>query len=301
MDALKTMLVDQSIRLTGGRVGFLLIHGLGGTPMEMRYLAQGLAHAGHTVHVPQLAGHCAGGEELRATTWSDWYRSVEEEHGRLKARCDTIVVGGLSMGAILAIHHAAMHPNAVSALTLYAPTLWLDGWGVPWYAGLFKLVKMKWCADYFAFAERDPWGIKDRRLRALIEQAIKSGDSSRAGIAALPGSLMLELRWLVERVKREVAEVAQPALIIHPREDDRASLRNVSYLQSRLRGPTETVVLNDSYHLVTLDRQRQLVVARTVEFAGRLQQQAFQGSTADDLDGTMANYPRQRNRLTLQR
>ena len=126
--------------------------------------------------------------KAQATTWSDWYRSVEEEHGRLKARCDTIVVGGLSMGAILAIHHAAMHPNAVSALTLYAPTLWLDGWGVPWYAGLFKLVKMKWCADYFAFAERDPWGIKDRRLRALIEQAIKSGDSSRAG-CRLAGSI----------------------------------------------------------------------------------------------------------------
>ena len=103
---------------------------------------------------------------------------------------------------------------------------------------------------------------------------------------------MLELRWLVERVKREVAEVAQPALIIHPREDDRASLRNVDYLQSRLRGPTETVVLNDSYHLVTLDRQRQLVVARTLEFASRVEQTTFQPRAADDHDGTMANYSR---------
>jgi carboxylesterase len=288
MDTPNTMLMDQSLRLTGGRVGFLLIHGLGGTPMEMRYLAQGLAHAGHTVHVPQLAGHCAGGDELRATTWPDWYRSVEEEHARLRSRCDTIVVGGLSMGAILALHHAATHPQDVSALTLYAPTLWLDGWGVPWYAALFKLVHMKWCADYFAFAERDPWGIKDQRLRALIEQAIKSGDSSRAGIAALPGSMMLELRWLVEQVKREVAQVAQPALIVHPREDDRASLRNVHYLQENLRGPTETLVLNDSYHLVTLDRQRQLVVARTLEFAARVEQTIFQPRAADEPDATVA-------------
>ena len=89
--------------------------------MEMRYLAQGLAHAGHTVHVPQLAGHCAGGDELRGhhlvrLVPGAWKRSmVGSKRGAI-----AIVVGGLSMGAILAIHHAAMHPNAVSALTLYA-------------------------------------------------------------------------------------------------------------------------------------------------------------------------------------
>jgi carboxylesterase len=279
--------MDQSIRLSGGRLGFLLIHGLGGTPLEMRYVAQGLSHAGHTVHVPQLAGHCGSGDDLRATGWVDWYQTVEREHERLQARCDTIVVGGLSMGAILALHHAAMQPTSVAALTLYAPTIWLDGWGVPWYATLFKLVKMKWCADYFNFAERHPWGVKDQRLRALIEQAIKSGDSSRAGIAALPGRLMLELRWLVRQVKQEIGAVKQPTLIVHPREDDRASLRNLHFLQRRLAGPTETVVLNDSYHLVTLDRQRQLVVSRTAEFAARLQQATFEKLALDDLDDLM--------------
>ena len=130
--------VDQSIRFPGGRVGFLLIHGLGGTPMEMRYVAQGLARAGHTVHVPQLAGHCGSAEDLRATSWMDWYASVEEEHHRMGAHCQSVVVCGLSMGAILAIHHAAQYPREVSALGLYAPTLWLDGWGIPWYSGLFR-------------------------------------------------------------------------------------------------------------------------------------------------------------------
>ena len=262
---------DLSIRLAGGRLGFLLIHGLGGTPMELRYVAQGLARAGHSVHVPQLAGHCGTVDELKATHWTDWHASVEHEHDRLKARCEAVVVGGLSVGSVLALHLAAVRPESVSGLALYAPSLWLDGWGVPWHASLFRLVTRKWCADWFPFAERHPWGIKDPRLRSLIERAIKSGDSSRAGIAALPGSLMLELRWLVQRVRSEIAEVRQPALIIHPREDDRASLRNLYYLQSSLGGLTETVVLNDSYHIVTLDRQRQVVVDRTLEFAQRLQ------------------------------
>jgi carboxylesterase len=73
-------------------------------------------------------------------------------------------------------------------------------------------------------------------------------------------------------VKREVGSVTQPALIVHPREDDRASLRNLNYLQSNLAGLVETVVLDDSYHVVTLDRQRQLVVSRTLEFVSQLHQ-----------------------------
>jgi len=239
--------------------------------MEMCFVAQGLARAGYTVHVPQLAGHCGTADDLKATGWADWCASVEEEHDRLKQTCDLIVVGGLSMGAILAVHHAARHPKDVFALALYAPTLKLDGWGIPWYSRFFDLVHQKWFADFFQFAERDPWGIKDRRLRELVKRAIMSGDSSKAGIAALPGSLMLELRWLVEDTKRRVGDVRQPTLVVHPREDDRASLGNMKYLQSNLAGLVETVVLEDSYHIVTLDRQRSLVLERTLEFVSRMQ------------------------------
>jgi carboxylesterase len=91
----------------------------------------------------------------------------------------------------------------------------------------------------------------------------------------------------VQRVQKEIGEVRQPTLIVHPREDDRASLRNLHYLQTNLAGPTETVVLDDSYHLVTLDRQRQLVVSRTLEFVSRLQQGVFcmQSSDLADLTG----------------
>src|SRR6516164_4102837 len=75
-----THIADKSLRLTGGHTGFLLIHGLGGTPIEMRYIAQGLARAGYTVHVPQLAGHCGSVDDLTNTGWIDWYQTVEDEH-----------------------------------------------------------------------------------------------------------------------------------------------------------------------------------------------------------------------------
>src|SRR5262249_7364353 len=147
----------------------------------------------------------------------------------------SIIVCGLSMGAILDIHHAARHPREVTGMGLLRADAVARRLGHP-------LVQRAVCAHHAKVVRRSgqfcrarPWGIKDARLRALVERAT-SGDSSMAGIAALPGSLLLELRWLVQHVKDELARVRQPALIVHPREDDRASLRNMHYLQSQLGG-----------------------------------------------------------------
>ena len=74
---------DRSQLFRGGRVGVLLVHGLGGTPTELRFIAQGLARAGHTVLCCQLAGHCSTPEELRRSTWQEWYASVDAAHDRL--------------------------------------------------------------------------------------------------------------------------------------------------------------------------------------------------------------------------
>jgi carboxylesterase len=275
---------DHSIRIAGGPTGVLLIHGLGGTPVEMRYVANGIAGAGHTVHVPQLAGHCSTVSDLKATCWQDWYASVEQEHRILRETCDTIVVGGLSMGAVLALHHAASHPKDVAGTVLYAPCFWLDGWAMPWYSSLINLVASKRFADRLSFTEREPWGVKDPRTREIIKQAMNSGDSTQAGIPALPGGQLLELRDLVNTVKRELASVRQPTLILHPRDDDHASLRNLEFIQAHLQGRIEAVVLDDSYHIVTIDRQRRLVMERTIQYIDRLKRTpALLQSTTDAL------------------
>jgi carboxylesterase len=263
-------IADHSETFRGGPTGFLLIHGLGGTPVEMRFVGIGLARAGFTVSCPQLAGHCGSFEDLRATGWHDWYASVLEAHAELRKTCRRVIVGGLSMGAILALHLAAERPDEIDGAALFAPTLKLDGWGVPWYSVLFNLVRERRMADLVTFSEREPYGIKDPRVRALVMAAVKSGDSSKAGQFSNPGRVMLELRWLVATVKRELAGIRQPTLIVHPREDDRASLRNAAYLQRALGGLVETCVLDDSYHIVTVDRQRDLVVDRAAAFARRI-------------------------------
>ena len=174
------------------------------------------------------------------------------------------------MGAVLALMLAATRKADVQGAALYAPTLWLNGWGVPWYARLFDLVPHKWLADRFDFAEREPYGIKDPRVRALMSAAIESGDSAKAGMFKVPGGSMLELRRLVHAVRRRAHEVTQPVLLVHPREDDRANLSNSFWLQRNLGGLVDAVVLDDCYHVVTMDRQRHIVAERTVALAQTL-------------------------------
>lgn len=272
---------ERSIYYPGGRIGFLLIHGLGGTPVELRYVARGLARSRHTVYCPKLHGHCSSEDVLRATTWHDWYGSVVDAHAKIQEECDIIIAGGLSMGAILALHLAAQKPKDVHGTVLYAPTLRLDGWSMPWHSKLFSLVTQKWCANLFPWVERHPYGIKDKRFRNLVIEALHSGDSSQAGQFSTPGGTMLELRWLVRAVRQELAAIGQPALIVHPREDDRSSLvSNAGYLQRNLGGLVDTVVLHDSYHIVTLDRQRDVVVQRSNAFAHYVAEQHASKSAA---------------------
>jgi carboxylesterase len=257
---------DRSLFLPGGRVGVLLIHGLGGTPTELRVIARTLARAGHTVYCCQLAGHCATPEELRRSTWRDWYQSVEAAHDRLRENCDIIIAGGLSMGGILALHLAQNRPTGVQGLLLYAPTLKMDGWSMPWHSTFLHFVRPTPIRLEFDLPEREPYGLKNERVRALVVSSMQSGDAGESGVFSTPMRSFANMNVLVAVVKRDLAKVRQPALLVHPREDDIASLKNAQYLQTHLGGMVDTLILDDSYHMVTLDQQRHIVADRTLSF-----------------------------------
>ena len=124
----------------GGRIGFLLVHGLAGTPAEMKILGKRLNRYGFTVLCPQLAGHCASEEELITTCWSDWSRSVEDAFDALSQHMDAVFVGGLSAGAVLSLRHAQRYPGRARGLALYSTTLRYDGWTIPKLSFLLPLI-----------------------------------------------------------------------------------------------------------------------------------------------------------------
>jgi carboxylesterase len=258
-----------------GRVGVLLIHGLCGSPTEIRFVANGLTRNGYTVLCPQLAGHGGTEADLMSTTWQDWYESAEKGLEELAATCETVIVGGLSTGAVLSLMLAARHKDKVQAVALYSPTLWLSGRQIPWYLPLFRLIDSKRLANLFRFPVPIHVGIKDQRIRSFITNAMAS-EGARVAPSATPGGAVLERRRLAKEVMKDLGTITQPVLILHAREDDYAGLDNAAYLQRELAGPVDLVVLEDSYHMVTVDRQRHVVLDRTAAFVSRIA-----GSIAD--------------------
>jgi carboxylesterase len=261
---------DHSILIPGNRTGIVLLHGLSGTPLEMGEVARDLAARGYTVSCPQLAGHCGTYEDLKAVRWHDWVASALEAVQHLRKTCDTVIVGGLSTGAVLSLNLAARYPDLVQGVAVLAPTLWLNGWMVPYHAYLFNIVLQKPVANQFDFPDLPPHGIKDESIRHRVKSAIDSGDSSIAGLAVTPGGAVIEHRWLVNATRRDMKWITQPVLIVHPRDDDYAHFNNVAHIIQRVSGPVETITLDDSYHIVTVDRQRHILMDRLAAFVGRV-------------------------------
>ena len=257
---------DFSFFFPGGRTGVLLVHGLGGTPTEMRFLGKRLARDGLTVLGVQLAGHCGSEADLLATTWTDWYASVEAAYARLRESVDTVFVAGLSMGALLAVELAARRPEGCAGIALYATTLHYDGWNISRFRFLLPLVLALPFGHRIRITEEFPFGIKDSRLRKLVVSQMSAGDSGAAGLPSLLGTSLGELRRLVAHVKPRMKRVKVPALVVHSVEDDMASADNALYLARHLGGAVRTVLLNDCYHMITVDRQREEVARLTADF-----------------------------------
>ena len=259
-----------SIFVKGGRNGVLLLHSFGGSPMELKFVANALGQSGYTVYCPLLPG-LAGRTDLSGlSTWQHWYAAVEAAHDEVGRLCDTVFVGGISAGSMLALRLAALRPDKVHGLMLFSPTLWPNGWAIPWHFSLFRLINHRWAARLFKFRARMPLGIKDERLRNLILNSLQNGSETVEDLFGRGGSLVLEFRKLVRGVKPLLNQVKQHTLVFHSRHDDQSDLRNSMVLQRRLGGLVEVCILDDSYHMVTLDRQRPYVVDRVKEFVARL-------------------------------
>jgi carboxylesterase len=263
------MIKSSDYLMRGGRNGVLLIHGLTGTPAEMRFVAKGLHAAGFTVYGMQLAGHCGDNDDLLSSSWLDWTASVDAAATMLSRQVDHLFVAGLSMGAVLALELAARRPRDVHGLGLYGTTFRYDGWAIPPIARLAFMLPYV-CAlgigRQRSFMESFPYGIKDERIRTRIAGAMLAGDSSAGGLPGNPWPSLAEFYRLARKVRKGLGHVHAPCLVVHAQEDDISSLRNVGIVQRGVKGPVDVVLLEDSYHMVTVDQQRDVLVERSAKF-----------------------------------
>ena len=71
-----------------------LIHGITGTPVEMRYLARGLARRGEDVYATTLPGHCTSLRDLVRTSEQQWCDHVGKQLAYVRKRYEHVRICG---------------------------------------------------------------------------------------------------------------------------------------------------------------------------------------------------------------
>lgn len=242
----------------------LLLHGLSANPLELVSVAKSLREVGYVVETPALPGYgvdARTGRAARVPPFERWIDQVEACYDRLRAHHGQVVVGGLCMGAVLAMALAARRPAA--ALVLISTTLHFDGWNVSRWRALLPLAYLPGLRQCMSFRETDPFGLKNERLRTWVAQAMASQQVSAAGAARLSAAALFQATRLIRHVRPRLPALTAPALVLHASEDDVAGPHSVHELQDRLGRRPEVHWFHDSYHMLTLDNER-VAVARAV-------------------------------------
>lgn len=232
----------------GGPAGALVLHGFTGNPASMRRIAEVLAGAGFSVELPRLPGHGTKIEDMIPTGFSDWLGEAEEAYQRLAARCERVVIVGLSMGGALTAWLGSEHPEV---------------------AGLV-------CINAIVSA---PEG-----MREAVEEVIATGADRFAGIgsdiampdvvesayADTPLQPLLTLFDAADELGERLGRITSPVLIVTSTQDHVVPPENSDILASKVAGPVERLRCERSYHVVTMDYDAELVENAALEFARKV-------------------------------
>jgi esterase/lipase len=226
-----------------GRTGVLLVHGFTGTPMSMRPWGEHLAAEGFAVRCPLLPGHGTRWQDCNASTHAQWTTAVEEAFDELAADCDRVFVAGLSMGGTLSLRLAELRGDDVAGLLLVNPSLLterLDAKFLP----LLARITPSW---------------------APIRGDIKKPDTVELAYPKLPTRAVLQLRRLWAATRTDLGRITVPLLLFRSRVDHVVEAASGKVLLAGIASADATeVVLEDSFHVATLDNDAPAIFARSV-------------------------------------
>jgi carboxylesterase len=228
-----------------GHIGVLLSHGFTGSPASMKPWGEYLATQGYAVSVPRLPGHGTTWQEMNKTTWADWSGEIERAFEALSNQVDQVFVCGLSMGGGLALRLAADHPDRVAGLVLVNPAVGSDRKDVKLLPVLKHVIpSMPGIANDI----KKP-GVQEH---GYTKTPLRAADSMFKGYKTLRGDL---------------GRVICPVLLFRSAEDhvvDQSSARII--LGAVGSGDAREEILENSYHVATLDNDAQRIFDGSVAF-----------------------------------
>ncbi|AOT58501.1 MULTISPECIES: alpha/beta hydrolase [Streptomyces] len=239
----------EPYRHEGGDVGVLLCHGFTGSPRSMRPWGEYLAEHGLTVSVPLLPGHGTRWQDMQVTGGEDWYAEVDRELRALRARCARVFVFGMSMGGALTLRLAARHGDAVSGIVLVNPANKVHGVAAHALPVVRHLVPT---------------------TTGLANDIAKPGQDEVA-YDRVPLHAAYELRRFLRRVDGELPQVTQPLLLLRSPQDHVVPPADSARILGRVSSTDVTeILLEQSYHVATLDHDAERIFEESLAFVGRL-------------------------------
>ena len=238
----------------------LLLHGLTGSPAELRPVGEALAAAGFRAAGPLLPGHGTTPEDLATTTRSELVQAAESALLSL-AGARRLFLCGLSVGGLLAIHLAARS--------------WLRE-GLPDFSGVALLAPaIEFAGATWLFANvvgRLPalpiiLGKTGRDLASAREAGPGQREPIDGSYSAIPMRWAGDLRALSQEARMLAPRVRAPVLLLHGALDRTTSPAGSRKLL-RLLGSAriEVRVLPLSGHVLPLDVESAEVCRSVVSF-----------------------------------
>ncbi|MFF8033998.1 MULTISPECIES: alpha/beta hydrolase [unclassified Streptomyces] len=239
----------EPFRHEGGETAVLLCHGFTGSPQSLRPWAEHLAARGLTVSLPLLPGHGTRWQDLGATGWQDWYAEVDRELRLLRDRCARVFVAGLSMGGALALRLAARHGDAVSGVMVVNPANRVHGvaaHALPVVRHLVPATK----------------GIASDIAKPLTREL---------GYDRVPLHAAHSLRAFLRMLDGELPRVTQPLLLLRSPQDHVVPPADPARILGRVSSTEVTeILLEQSYHVATLDYDAERIFQESTAFIDRL-------------------------------
>lgn len=232
----------------GSDVGVLLCHGFTGTPQSLRPWGEYLADRGYSVRIPLLPGHGTTWQEMNQTRWEDWYAAVDATFRELHEASERVVVCGLSMGGALALQLAQGHGPRISGLVLVNPAVKFED------PRTLLLPVLKHVVGSLGAIGND---VKKPGVTELAY--------TRTPLKAAHSQLVA---W--QSVVRDLPEVTQPVLLLRSPQDHVVPASSSALILSRISSLDVTeILLEDSYHVATIDNDAQRIFDESAKFIER--------------------------------
>ena len=250
--------------------GVFLIHGLGGTQYDLGSMHKRLKNAGFVTHSLTLPGHGTQPEDLAGVHAEDWLEAVRVKYREVVDQHEVLHVMGMCMGALLAVETVKREKHAKGRLVALAPPVYIDGWATPWYRSLRPLLyRVPGVPERMKVEEEEPYGIKNEQLREIVKAKFARGENFH--YRWVPLACIREVDRLRGFVMTGLERITCPTLVVHARQDELTSLRSANFLVERIgggkrAGQARMIVLEDSYHMVCVDNDREIVAKNVLEF-----------------------------------